>query len=238
MNHQFYDLNLVNKIPELVLTITRKPKKMKTKLFNLFYILALVFLSVACEEEDLPNVLGGSQSPAGEEGNTFSVSSYLSGFSGVTASITDLTDGVSTLSYSVNVTNSDYLTMLSSLAGPNISGTTVTGEAEYRFTSEGIESVYDDGKLILVKYDAKVGDIYTAEHNGSTIRREVVAVSTVDDYYWGGILIKTIDVKDTGRNIPGVREVIYKYNHKYYIVGVEVVFEDASTQEIRIYSTN
>ena len=212
---------------------------MKTKLFNLLFVLLCVIITVSCDKDDnLPNVLGGSQSPAGEEGNSFTTGSYISGVSNVSATITDLTDGISTLSYSVDVTDNDYLTMLNSLAGTTVIGNKVSGEAKYRFTTEGIQSIYDDGSLILVKYDAKVGDVYTAKHNGSTVRREVIAVSKDDDYYWGGMLIKTTDVRDTGRNIPGVSEVIYKYNHKFYIVGVEVVFEDGSTKEVGIYSSN
>ena len=209
---------------------------MNIRTLNFLLVLLCAFVMISCGDDDDAGSIGGSQSPAGEVGNTFQVSGTPTGISGVSASITDLTDGVSTLSYSVNVSNPTYLDMLASLSGPNIAGSTVTGQGKYRITSKGIESVYNDGTLTLVNYDCKVGDVYTVKHGGATIRREVVSKSTEDDYFWNGMMIKTIAVKETGRNIPGVSNITYYYNHKFVLVGAKMVFEDGSTKQVGIQS--
>ncbi len=97
--------------------------------------------------------------------------------------------------------------------------------------------MYADGSCILVKYDAEVGDVYTAEHDGMTLKREVVAVSSEDDFYWNGMLIKTVNVKETGRNIPGLMSVDHVYNHRFGLVGVVVFFEDGSSQLVNVVSS-
>jgi len=50
------------------------------------------------------------------------------------------------------------------------------------------------------------------------------------------MLIKTIHVEETGRNIPGVSKVEFIGNHKWGMVGIVVYFEDGSTKKIGIFS--
>jgi hypothetical protein len=124
------------------------------------------------------------------------------------------------------------------IPGTVISGNTVTGGGKAKITDKGIMNVYDEGNLILVEYSAKVGDKYTLKRGASTITREVTAKSTKDDYFWGWMMIKTITVEETGRGIPGVSKVVYETNHKFGLVGIKVYFEDGTTKNVGIYSTN
>jgi len=199
-------------------------------------VLFLIFVSCSKSNEGF-EVLGGSASPIGAVGNTFSISS-ISGLPGLSVQITDRTDGISTVTYTTSVTNSGYSTMINTLDDVTDIGTTVQREREYRITSNGIESIYPEGNLILVKYDAKVGDTYSLNRGSTTMTRKVTEKSTDDDYYWNGMMIKTITVKETGRNIPGISYIEYSFNHKFGIVGLLVVFEDGTSKEVGIVSGN
>jgi len=199
---------------------------------TLFLLSLIILFTVSCDKSDDGfGGLGGSQSSIGEVGNTFQISS-IAGLSGLSAEVTDLTDGVSTVTYTTTVNNQTYIDMIQSLTGVSVSGTSVQRESQYIISSNGIASVYPEGNLILVDYGAKVGDVYTLKRGSTTMKREVEAVSTDDDFYWGGMLIKTIDVKETGRNIPGVSYIVFRFNHKF------VYFEDGTYQGGLIYSAN
>ena len=99
-----------------------------------------------------------------------------------------------------------------------------------------MQSVYDDGtSFTLVKYDAKVGDKYTMKRNGQNLVREVTQKSTEDDYYWfGGWIVKTITVVETGRAIPGLSETELIFNHQFGLLSYTMKYEDGSTETIPI----
>lgn len=46
--------------------------------------------------------------------------------------------------------------------------------------------------------------------------------SETDDYAWGWLLIKTMTVEETGREVPGVSKVVYETNHRFGLVAVTV----------------
>ena len=202
------------------------------------FLMGLLILGAACKKSsDGYEPLGGSQSAIGEVGNSFSIGS-ISGVNNVSANVTELSNGVSTIAYSATVTNPSYLEMIKSMDDVTVSGNSIQREREYRITTEGIESVYPEGNLTLVKYDTKVGDVYSLDRGSKTIRREVTSVSHDDDYYWGGMYIKTIHVKETGRGIPGVSNIEFVFNHKFGIVGLKISFEDGTSKEIGIFSNS
>jgi len=182
--------------------------------------------------------IGGSQSPMGQVGTSFSMLGSIPGVSGVSAQVTALKDGVSTITASSTITNSTYMALINNLYNlgvwykddVTISGTKVTVNAQFRITDKGIQSVYPDGNVFTaVEYSAKVGDVYTVQLNGQTIRREVTAVSTTDDFAWNGMKIKTITIKETGRGIPGVDYIEYWTNHKFGPVAARIYFEDGTS---------
>ncbi len=207
---------------------------MKINFLTVTVLVATVLLATSCDLIKDEGV-GGSQSPIGEVGNSFSISS-IPGLTGVSAEVTDLTDGKSTVTYTANISNQSYLNMIKSIEGISVSGSSIQRESTYRITSEGMESVYPEGTLTLVKYDAKVGDVYNLKRGAITMKREVTAVSSEDDFFWGGMMIKTIDVKETGRNIPGVSNILFRFNHKFGLVNIIVYFEDGTHTGAIAYS--
>lgn len=199
-------------------------------------ILGFAFLLAGCSKFSPNPTLGGSQSSIGEVDNTFTFSN-VSGLSNVSAVITELTGGVSKLTYTAQITETKLLSLAQSLSDATVSGANVTRSREYKITTKGIQSIYPEGKLILVDYDAKVGDKYSLKRGSATLTREVVSKSTEDDYFWGGMFIKTIKVQETGRNLPGVSKIEYVANHRFGLVGVKILFEDGTSKEIDIFST-
>lgn len=211
---------------------------MKSKILSLIILFSVFATFTSCEKDDDSGSLGGTQSSIGSVNNTFQLSGIPSGISGASVKVTNLADGISTVTYSATITNSSYQSMASSMTDANVTGSSIQKEENYRITSEGMESVFPEGNLTLVKYGAKVGDVYSLKRGSTTMRREVTAVSTEDDYSWGGMYIKTIKVKETGRNIPGISNIDFVFNHKYGIVGLKVSFEDGASKTIGISSAN
>jgi len=213
------------------------------KKLQVFLLLSLSIIVLAsCDKsDDGIGELGGSQSPIGEVGNSFSISS-VSGISNPTAVVSSINSGVSTVTCSGRITNSTYLGIVQSVTDEMIagslatSGDNVSADLKVKFTSNGAQSIYDDGTVCtLVKYDAKVGDVYTAKLGSNTLRREVTSVSSEDDFSWGGMYIKVIEVKNTSM-VPGVSDVTSYYNHKFGLVGMNIHFEDGSEKHITITS--
>jgi hypothetical protein len=210
---------------------------MKTKLFTVLMISLAVVMSLAsCELlEDDTQDLGGDPSTMGEVNNNFAVTS-ISGVSDASAKVTERNGDVSKITYSATITDSKLLALIQAMPDVLVNGDKVSVTRDYRITTKGFQSVYPEGKLNIMKYDAKVGEKYTLEHNGNTIEREVTKVSKEDDYAWGFMLIKTTHVEETGRNIPGVSKIEFIGNHRWGMVGVVIYFEDGSSQQIGIFS--
>ncbi len=105
---------------------------------------------------------------------------------------------------------------------------------KYKNTSEGIldYTVKDSQPFVLVNYSSSVGDQYVLQKNdGTTITRTVTAKSTVDDFPYGMLLIKTMTVEQSS-SIPGLKKILYKANHKYSLVQIQLVWEDGTTTTI------
>ena len=100
-------------------------------------------------------------------------------------------------------------------------------------STEGAAYVNASGdQVILVKYGAKVGDqwSYTTK-GGKVITRKVTAVSTDDDFFWSGMLIKEITVEQN-LPYPGFTKAVYRANHKFGVVHVEVFLEDGTSMSM------
>lgn len=208
---------------------------MKTS--TLLFLALLLTSLFSCQKDDAGDDIGGSQSPFGEVGNTIDFGP-IQGISNTNVYVSKLENGVSTFSGSVTSTNSIYTDILSSVPAEifpgsvSITGNKVEGEVNIKITNEGVQLVFNDGsKLTLVNYDAKVGDKYTAKCGGYTFENEVVEKSTEDDFYWGGMYIKVIKVKCKSVT-PGISDYMLYYNHKFCLVGIDVIFEDGSKKLI------
>lgn len=206
--------------------------KFKISSFSLFVILIITLIS--CDESTAE--LGGDQSEFGMIGVTATSPNLPAVLQGGTAEITDLEDGVSVLTLSVDFSEADLENIQQRI--PGFDGRS-DFDAKFRVTTKGVQSVYDDGtNFTLVKYDAEIGDKYTLKRDGQNLVREVTQKSTEDDYYWNGWLLKTITVKETGRAVPGLSETELVFNHKFGLVGYTLTFEDGSSEAIPIIMQN
>ena len=209
------------------------------KLFRL--LIAVFVVLTSCnwldsegKSEDSTSIGGSTSIPINTVGNTFanSVKVGMSSYTG-SISITNVTDGVATVKCQTKIpTNYPILQTINSKY-KDASGNFVF-EGKFKITDEGILDYNNKDKkpFVLVKYDANVGDKYTLERtDGTKIVREVTRKSTSDDFYWNGMLIKTVDV-ETVVNVPGVKKVICFTNHKFGIVAVRVEMEDGSKPQL------
>lgn len=205
---------------------------MKTKLFLPVLFIILVF--TACKK-DKTDILGGGQSPMGEVGETISSSSgTISGVSSINASVVSLNNGISSFSGTAVITNSAIKNILSNHPQTVINGDNVTiTDIEFRITSEGIESINGLEPGVIVKYDSNVGDSYTINGGG---KRTVISKSTDDDYFWGGMLIKAMQIEEN-TNKFGVKKTVYWANHRFGLVGIEFTFDDNSTAKFPVFSS-
>lgn len=184
--------------------------------------------------------LGGELSPMGAVGNTFGLPA-ISGASDMVVGVIEREGSVSTIQATVTLTNPMYLDIVKAIesSSPNmqINGNKVSMLSDVRVTSKGIQNVYENGKksFTLVNYDAKVGDTYKIKLPAGTVTRKVTKKSTEDDYFWGFMNIKVIEVEEKSPT-PGISKVVYYANHRFGLVGVDVHFEDGSKAVANIYS--
>jgi hypothetical protein len=204
----------------------------------LFLAVALVLTSCKKDNTSIDSsTIGGSTNiPINTVGNTFSnsVSSGISAYQG-TITITKVTDGVSTIQFKAAIPSNIPILQGIKAKYKDASGNLLC-EGKFKMTDAGILDYNnkDHKPFVLVKYDGNVGDKYILEKSdGTTIVREVVRKSTTDDYYWNGLLIKTIDVEQTS-NIAGVKKITYFSNHKFGLVAVRVEMEDGSKPQLSL----
>lgn len=188
----------------------------------------------ACKK-DKADTLGGMQSPMGEVGETISSSwGTVAGVSSIEAEVVSLENGVSSFSGTAVVTNNTIKNILQNHPQTTVNGDNVTiTDIEFRITSEGIESINGLEPGVIVKYDSNVGDTYTI-NGGKT--RTVTAKSTDNDYYWGGMDIKVMQIEEN-TNKFGVKKTVYWANHRFGLVGIEFTFDDNSTAKFPVYSS-
>jgi hypothetical protein len=180
--------------------------------------------------------IGGDPTPIGAVGNTFDVPAFP-GVEDREVEIVSREDGVSTIRASARVTNPTYLAMAEAVPYLEVNEDIVSVTQQARITDKGIQQVYEDGSYhTVVNYDAKKGDTYKANQYGQTITRKVMKVSSEDDFMWGFMMIKTIQIEETGSGIPGVSKIVYYANHRFGIVGFDVHFEDGSVKYAYVYS--
>jgi hypothetical protein len=200
----------------------------------LFSVLAISMVFTACKK-DKADTLGGMQSPMGEVGETISSSwGTVAGVSSIEAEVVSLENGVSSFSGTAVVTNNTIKNILQNHPQTTVNGDNVTiTDIEFRITSEGIESINGLEPGVIVKYDSNVGDTYTI-NGGKT--RTVTAKSTDNDYYWGGMDIKVMQIEEN-TNKFGVKKTVYWANHRFGLVGIEFTFDDNSTAKFPVYSS-
>jgi len=204
-------------------------------------LIVILFLAASCDLLNLDSkssdsISGTTDIPINTVGNTF-VNNLSTGTANYTGSIaiTAVTDGVATVKFQATIPSNIPILQGIKPKYKDANGKLVC-EGKFKMTDEGILDYNnkDHEPFVLVKYDAKVGDTYTLEKSdGTTIVREVVRKSTTDDFYWNGMIIKTIDVEQSS-NIPGVSNITYYCNHKFGVVAVRANMEDGSKPQLNL----
>ena len=212
------------------------------KIFVVLFSITLLVLCMSCEDlfnKDDPGTLGGDQSPIGAVGAaTESSSMEIAGVSNFSASVIALKDGVSTYTGSATVKNEALKNLVANIPGITVVGDKVsTTGMDFKVTKEGLELKTGPGAGIWVKYDSKVGDTYPIGSTGKV--RTVVAKTGVDDYPYGFMLIKVIQVVETPNYLKttGISKITYVANHKFGLVGVKFTVGDGSNITFPIYNS-
>jgi hypothetical protein len=207
---------------------------------TIFFLFAFALVLTSCKKQDSndssSSISGSSSIPINTVGNTFTNSVVVgtASYQG-TISITKVTDGVATVQFKSAIPSNIPILQGIKPKYKDASGNLVC-EGKFMMTDAGILDYNnkDHKPFVLVKYDANVGDKYTLQKSdGTTIVRQVVRKSTTDDYYWNGLIIKTIDVEQSS-NIPGVKKITYFSNHKFGLVAVRVEMEDGSKPQLSL----
>lgn len=214
----------------------------------LFCLLAGMLFSYSCikpSKEDDSTLNGSTDIPVSKSGNTFSTyisaNGSSSGASG-SASVTKNDAGVATVHVIANIKSAPGLTFIKNLIPSkyfDAQGNVVL-DGKVKATDEGLlDYTNSDGKpFVMVRYDCSVGDTYKlTKADGKIITRTVTQKSTTDDFSYGLMLIKTITVEQDSR-IPGIKKIIYKFNHKFGIVYVEAVATDGTKAGMLVYPQN
>lgn len=212
---------------------------MKSMLYSALAIMFAIFYSSCSLFEDDNTTIDGDQSPMGQTGVTISSSSMeIAGVKDFAAEVTSVKDKVSTYKGKAVVTNTMLKNVLSNFPEIAFKGdTAVTENFQFKNTKEGLELKSGPSKGILVKYDSEVGDKYPIDGVGG--ERVVVSKSTDDDYYYGFMLIKVLEVEEypTLLRSTGINKVTYWGNHRFGLVGVTFSFDDGTTGHFPIYTS-
>lgn len=187
----------------------------------------VILMMASCSDDNGITSIGGEQSPMGEVGTRLETPARPFGVSNVNAEVIELNDGVSTFSGSARISNPVITNILSN--APHVvivdDEVHVTG-IEVSVTTEGIKSVNGLLPGVIVHYDAQVGDTYPIP--GKSGSREVTYRSEDNDYYWGGMYIRVIEVVEP-TNGRGVKNTTYYANHRWGMVGIEFELDDGTT---------
>jgi hypothetical protein len=213
---------------------------MRTLIILLLSITVICAIS-SCElfEKDDDTSIGGEQSAMGQVGTTIeSTSIEVAGVRDFSAEVTALADGVSSLSGSAIVTNSLLKNIMANFPEVTIKGDTVIANGiKGKNTTEGIELISGPTPGIIVKYGSSVGDEYPIGSSGES--RKVVSKSTTDDYPYGFMYIKVIEVEEIPSSLKstGISKITYWANHRFGLVGVDFTFDDESTAAFPLYTS-
>lgn len=213
----------------------------------LLLVFVLMFLLTSCDwfdfgkKSDDSSSIGGSTNIAVNTiGNTFSSSVLIGTIPFPTNSTIAVTkvdgDGNATVNIEAKLPSVPAAALIATKF-KDASGN-LNYDMKVKMTDEGLLDYtnIDHKPFVLVRYDAAVGDKYTLDlSDGTTITREVVKKSTADDYAWGGMLIKTINVEQSS-TVPGIKKIEYITNHKFSIVGVKFYMEDGTILKIDLSS--
>ena len=213
--------------------------------FRKFFLILplLIFGLVSCDllnpKEEGPNDLGGDTDlTLSKAGNTYSADITLDG---VKLNLKDSIyikkndDGIVTMHISVSTSE----LAIKSLIPPEFTDAqgNIDTDVHFKVTSEGMQDfLYSDQNLskpfTIVKYADGTGTKYEfTSKNGKKVTREITEKNGLDEWplvFWK---IKTQKIEETP-DIPGVKKIIYRANHKYGLVYMEFILNDDTSVKI------
>jgi hypothetical protein len=200
------------------------------------------------DDEEDPNVLSGATDttsvPIATPGNVITSSVVIGNASyPVVEAIKVVKNegGMVTVNVKADLTLIPQLAPLNSIIPSSMKDANgkLSTDLVFKVTDKGIQDQMnrDHALHTMVKYDAAVGDQYKlAKSDGKTITRTVTAHSTDDDFAWGFMYIKTITVEQDSR-MTGIKKIVYRFNHKFGLVFVEIVPESGTSASGYFYTT-
>ncbi len=212
---------------------------------NLYFIITLLFFSVlfiSCDPKDDessdPNVINGETNIGiNTVGNTFGASVKVGNDYydvGDSVYIVSNNNGVVTLRVKADLTQIPALDVINDAVPISYKDQNgkINVDVQFKSTSEGIHDYNwftKPGKYhTIAKFDAKVGDSYPIKNSdGVDIVRTVTERTDQDDFPYGFYDIKTIKVEEDPK-IPGIKNIVYRVNHKFGLVWFEIEMEDGS----------
>jgi hypothetical protein len=210
--------------------------------FTKIVLAAMIFatiLTTACsknDEVDDHELGGNTEIPLNQVGNTFRggilINDQIVNAEPYSFEIVSSHDGVATVQLVYDLQAVPELGFINDLIPDELKDDQgrLNCRGDVKITSEGIMDYtnLDGAPFTAIKYDAKVGDKYVLEKsNGQKITRKVIQKSEEDDFEWNLMLIKVITVEQDSR-IPGIKNIVYKFNHKFGLVYLEANAEDGS----------
>lgn len=203
------------------------------------FIFSIIFF-ISCDKsgsENFSTTLGGDTNlPMNEVGNVVNSTTLINGTNynlNAQIEVVKNEDGITTLHIKSLLPDDLPFADLVPSNMKDAEGNLDT-EIKYKNSTEGVLDYtnLNQKPFVIAKYDAKVGDKYIlTKSDGKTITRTVTKHSTTDDFEWVGgqwLYLKTVTVEQDSR-IPGVSKIVYNANHKYGLVGIEVVMEDGTS---------
>ncbi len=212
---------------------------------NLHFVFALLFFSVifiSCDPNDDetndPNVINGETNIGiNTVGNTFGASVKVgNNYIDVADSIYIVSNnnGVVTMRVKADLTQIPALDVINDAVPSTYKDQNgkINVDLTFKSTSEGIQDFNfftKSGKYhTIAKFDAKVGDTYPIKNSdGVDIARTVTERTDQDDFPYAFYNIKTIKVEEDPK-IPGIKNIVYRVNHKFGLVWFEIEMEDGS----------
>jgi hypothetical protein len=113
----------------------------------------------------------------------------------------------------------------------------VVMDFKFKITSEGIQDLFRrERPWTLVKYSDGVGTEYPfTTDNGVKQVRKITEKTGKDDWYMGGMLIKTTKIEqDLPESDQTAKKISYRANHKFGLVYTEVLLKTGSVVNLRI----
>lgn len=211
-------------------------------LFIVLFSLLVSITFIACDKDENnskdPNVIGGETNIGiNTVGNTFGASVKVGNNYyevGDSIYIVSNNNGIITLKVKADLTQIPGLSVINNAIPSSYKDQDgkVNVNLTFKSTSEGIQDFgffNKSGKYhTIAKYDAAVGDSYPLKKDdGTNIERRVTERTNQDDFPYGFYNIKTIKVEEDPK-IPGIKNIVYRVNHKFGLVWLEIEMEDGS----------